>query len=48
MIECCFVIKYLYTNVKAEVLYAEALFREIDILQEKEEFLLPGLCTKFI
>ena len=43
------VIKDLYTNVKAKVLYAEALSREIDILQGtgREEFLLP-LCTKFI
>ena len=43
------VIKDLHTNVKAKVLCAGALSREIDILQaqDKEEFLLP-LCTKFI
>ena len=42
-------IKDLYTNVKAKVLYAGSLSREIDISQGtgQGEFLLP-LCTKFI
>ena len=44
------VTKDLYTNVKAKVLHAGALSREVDILQgtgQGKEFSLP-LCTKFI
>ena len=44
------VIKDLYTNVKAKVLYAGALSREIDILQVTRQgrIIAPFFCTKFM
>ena len=41
------VIKDLYTNVKAQVLYAGSLSRKIDVSQGKVEF-LRHLCTKYM
>ena len=41
------VIEDLYTNVKAQVLYAGSLSRKIDVSQGTVEF-LRHLCTKYI
>ena len=43
----CKVIKDLYTNVKAQVLYAGTLSRKIDVAHGKVEF-LHHLCTKYM
>ena len=42
-------IKYLYTDVKAQVLYADSLSRKFPVhrVQVRGEYLLP-LCTRFI
>ena len=41
------VIKHLYTNVKAQVLYAGSLSRKIDVSLGKVEF-LRHLCAKYM
>ena len=41
------VMKDLYTNVKAQLLYAESLSRKINVSQGKVEF-LDHLCTKYM
>ena len=41
------IIKDLYTNVKAQALYAGSLSRKIDVSQGKVEF-LRHLCTKYM
>ena len=41
------VIKDLYSNVKAQVLYAGSLSRKIDVSQGKVEF-LRHLCSKYM